>query len=177
MAPEIDSTIPWTGLDEDPLAGLHASATTPDEGITAELTGLDRVTVRLRPGVFETWSRAEFEEKFARLALRLWANRTRAFHELRGWASDQSPTTFGGSTEQDEAFRVGRASLVAIGTSSDDRVTVTLSGEHQFSVRLAPDALTALDEATFTSDCGAAATALIQDLVDQIRRLKFDVFG
>lgn len=178
MALDTDSTIPWSAPDADPLAGLRATATTPDEGITAEISGLDRVSIRLRPGVYERWTQADFEERLARLALRLWASRTRAFHALRAQdGGDPHTSGLGGSIAQDEAFRTGRAALVAIGRSPDDRVTVTLTGEHDFRVGLVGDALIALDEATFVRDCEAAATALIRDLVDQIRRLKFDVFG
>lgn len=160
------------------IAGLEAVAGTPDEQVFAEVRGKTTIAVSFAPGYYARTDEPTLEWQFARLGKLLFVQRMRAYYVIRSVDFDE-PVTRESSPQgpRDEEFVQRRSELVAIGTSGDGRVEVSVVGMREWAIRIAPDTCTALSEDGFCRAMGEAGTAMMVGQFAQIRALKHEVYA
>jgi hypothetical protein len=160
----------------DRIQAIHGHASAPGGGVHAEIRGYDGVEVYFSAGFYEQTGDRELEHRLEGLARLLWTARERAYREA---IAELSPYPGDPPAESDEdvRFYAERDELVATGRSDDDRITVSVRGMTQWRVRLAGDAVRALDERAFCAGVRQAALRLLADQAQQMMQLKGRVYG
>jgi hypothetical protein len=150
----------------------------PNEQVFVTLRGDTTIEVSLAPGYYERATAAQIEEQLTRTARLVFAERTKAFYDLRSQErGDTVRPGQGAPTPEEAEYKRRRAELAVEGTSDDEAVTISSVGMTHFAVNIAPGTLTRLDSPTFARAVAEAATRLVQDQRSKMLALKLELHG
>jgi len=162
----------------DQIQSIRVRASSPDGAISAELAGRTQIALSFARGWYDRCDEGDLERKLGALATLLWTARMRRYWEVRSQDAGERIT---GEPKpispRAVAYREARAALVAHGRSADGRVTVSVEGMRQWTVRVQRGTARALDEHEFAAAAGQAAAELIQDQYRKIAALKLKIYG
>lgn len=162
----------------DRVDSMRVRVSTPDGGLTAELRDRDQLSLTFRDGLYRLFDHeADLERRLTTLANLLRVARTREYEriyrEVTGDSSgDEKPTTV-----RDLEWHAEREELEAVGSSSDGRITVRVTGMRRWQVSVRSGTLRALDERQFVAAVGEAAGALIRDQFAKLVTLSNKYYG
>jgi hypothetical protein len=160
------------------LAGLTATASTPDGRAFATISGRTHVRMSVAPGYYEWASVTDLERQLTRLARLLFVARMRAYYEARSRDFDQlftrepAPTT-----PLDEAYVRARSEVVVEGEAAGGAVRIGAVGMDSWAVHLDRDVQQRMDEVTFCDAVSRAATQLVELQLAAVRTLKREVYA
>jgi len=170
MAPDIDFKRTWSETE--------VRTTSPNEQVFITLRGDSSIDVSFLPGYYERANAAQIEEQLARTARLVFAERTKAFFDLRSKEHGNIVRPGRVSVNDAEAeYKRRRAELAVEGASDDGAVTITSVGMTHFAVHIAPGTQNRVDAATFAQDVAQAGTRLMQDQQTKMRALKLEIHG
>ena len=150
------------------LDGIRVRARAPGADIEAELRRRTGITLSFGESVYEFIGEPALERVLAALARLLWAGWQRQYRA----AIEETDLHIDADDLRDSNFFADRAKVEAVGTSSDERITITAIGMENFSVRIAPGTAREISEDRFAADAAEAATKVIQDFQAQVDELK-----
>jgi hypothetical protein len=148
----------------------------PSGSVSAEMRGRNDVVVSFAPGFYYRADEHEMQWQLEQLAKLLWAAWMREYQRI---LSDEHQQTIQESrpvSQQDYEFFEKRSNLTADGRSSDGRIHVAVRGMQEWTVQVAPDAMSTLREDEFLSQVAVAARELIGDQRAKIRELKVTTY-
>ncbi len=157
----------------DRLDRMRVRASTPGGDASAELCGRADLRLWFAPGYFRGAAARDLERALGVLARLLAAARAREVDAaIRAAGGDPRPR--GRSTDpRDLAYHDGLDALVARGAAADGSVRLRVCGMRDWTVEVRPGRLR---EAEFAARVAEAAAALIEDQLDQVRRLRHRVY-
>lgn len=163
---------------EQAWSETEVTTVSPNEQVFVTLRGDSDVRVSFLPGYYERATAAQIEEQLARTARLVFADRTKAFFDLRSQEhGDVVRPARTAVTAADAEYHRRRAELAVEGTSDDGAVTIASVGMTHFTVQMAPGTLDRVDVATFERDLAQAATRLVEDQKEKMWDLKLEVQG
>lgn len=155
---------------------LHASATTTDGMVSAEISGRWDVRVMFAPGYYEVASAEELAWQLERLAPELFRERMRSYYRIRS-EQEGRPVMPPAPRPERAEYDAARAEVLAVGESHGGAIRMTALAMETWSVTVAPEARTGLDEHAFAVAAGRAASALVRSQYQQVAGLKRQFFG
>jgi hypothetical protein len=150
------------------LDGIRVRARAPGADIEAELRRRTGITLSFGESVYEFIDESALERVLAALARLLWAGWQRQYRA----AIEETDLHVDADDLRDSNFFADRAKVGAVGTSSDERITITAIGMENFSVRIAPGTVREIPEDRFAANAAEAATKVIQDFQAKVDELK-----
>ncbi|MDT5040467.1 MAG: hypothetical protein QOE51_1452 [Actinoplanes sp.] len=162
----------------DRIRAIYVRASSPDDAITAELTGRNRVTMSFARGWYDRCDETELERKLSSVATLLWTARMRRYWEVRsadaGVRISGEPKPIG---PRAVAYHQARDALVAHGRSADGRVSAVVEGMRRWTIQVRRGTIREIDEHEFAAAAGQAAAELIQDQYRKIAALKLTIYS
>lgn len=155
---------------------LHASATTSDSMVSAEISGRADVRVTFAPGYYDVASAEELAWQLERLAPELFRERMRAYYRIRS-EQEGHPVMPPGPRPERAEYDAARAEVLAVGEAPGGAIRMTALAMETWTVSVAPEARRALDEHAFALAAGRAASALVRSQYQQVAGLKRQFFG
>jgi hypothetical protein len=166
------------GVLADRLDSMHVHAATPDGAISADLNGRTDVSLSFARGYYDQCSERDLERRLTAVAILLWVGRMRALYAALSEAYKQTITGEDRPiSPRDVEYAELRDALVARGRSADSRITVSVRGMREWSIRVKDGTVREIDERAFAAAAGEAAADLIRDQFAQIALLKNRVYG
>jgi hypothetical protein len=159
------------------INAMRVRASSPDQMITAELSGRSQVTLSFAPGWYGRCTDSELGRKLSTVASQLWVARMREYWTVRSRDAGEIITSEPKPiSPRAVAYRKARSVLVARGRSADGSVSISVEGMRSWTVTVAPGTVRVLDEREFAAAAGEAAAALIQDQYQKVATLKAEIY-
>ncbi len=163
---------------KDRIQAIHVRVSSPDGEISAELRNRSQMTLSFAPGWYDRCTEGDLERKLGALASLLWVARMREYWEVR--SKDAGERITGEPkpiSPRAVRYCAEREALVARGRSADGRVSVSVEGMRNWTVKVTPGTVRAIDEYEFAASAGQAAAELIRDQYQKIAALKLTIYG
>lgn len=150
------------------LDAIRVQVRAPGTEIEAELRRRSGVTLSFGESVYEFIDESALERALAGTARLLWVGWQRQYRT----AIEETNLNIDADDLRDSNFFADRAEVGAVGTSTDERITITAVGMENFSVEISPGTVREISEDQFTASVSEAATRLIEDFQAKVDDLK-----
>ncbi|GIE74136.1 hypothetical protein Aph02nite_00860 [Actinoplanes philippinensis] len=175
----------WNGEVDlgERLRALTVTATSPDGGIRATVTGDNRLSLRFRPGTYRWYDERGLSRQLSGLGTVTWVAWIRQREEVIRLASGRSRSEAEQSRQRHDdpgrrEFAEQLRRLECAGRSAGHAVRISLSGAARWQVEIAEGTLGARTEQAFADEVVTAFDDLIRDRTAQLTLLRaahFDI--
>lgn len=161
----------------DRLESMVVKVSTPNGMVFGESRAERSVRISFAPGYYERTGTTEMASQLSRLARLMFAE-TRAEHYRQVSQAHEMVVTRGATpvTRRDHEYQEELAKLVVEGASTDGSVSVTAVGMSSFVISIRPGVVGVVSEASFAQLASEAGTRLVEDQIQKVAKLRWDVY-